>query len=293
MVFPFTELDSGEGSLVCVISGPTASGKSSLAVEIAEKSDGIIINADSLQLTSALPILTAHPSLESKRKIPHRLYGIYQPGTLFSAGMWLKEVLRVIEETLAQKKLPIVVGGTGLYIKALLEGLSPMPEVSLAIRQQVNELFEVEGREGLRAKLDAEVCAKYQDPQRLKRALEVFLSTGNSILDYQKIKPTPPKFNFYKIGIDVDRDVLKNRIQQRLKKMLDLGVLDEVKDYMETYDFQTPAIGYTELKSYLLREMTLEKALEWTEIKTCQYAKRQSTWFRNQMTYNQKLAITI
>jgi tRNA dimethylallyltransferase len=272
--------------LVFVISGPTASGKSSLAEYIAREHNGLVINADSLQLIHALPILTAQPSLEIQKEIPHALYGIYPSGTRVSAGLWLEEVVRVIKQAHTQKTLPIVVGGTGLYLKALLEGLSPMPPVSAPTKKRVEDLFEREGKEGICAvlsQIDPEILEKYIDPQRLKRALEVVWETGKSIRFYQNLPPQAPQFCFHKILIDPDRQTLKSRIKERIHKMLDMGVIEEVQNF----EGETYAIGYNELKSHLKGEISLDIAIGLMEVKTSQYAKRQSTWFRNQMSYDE------
>ncbi len=285
-MLPLFTSSSDVGKLVYVIAGSTASGKSSLAEKIAGKKNGVIINADSLQLISALPILTAQPSSAIQKNLPHEMYGIYAPGTVVSAGMWLEKVLEVIEQTHFMGKLPIVVGGTGFYLKSLLEGLSPIPKISQEVKGKVQSIFEKSGKEGIVEVLkqqDPEILNKYVDPQRLKRALEVILGTGKSISFYQKIKPEVPDFTFYKILVDMDRAPLRINIKYRMQTMLDLGVLEEVRDF----NGETHALGYHELKTHLTGEISLKSALDLMEMKTCQYAKRQTTWFRNQMVYDE------
>ena len=282
-----SRLSSGDlGKLVYVVAGATATGKSSLAQRIAQENNGVIINADSLQLIAALPILTAQPSLTIQKKIPHELYSVYVPGTVVSAGVWLEKVLEIIERTHLRGQLPIVVGGTGFYLKSLLEGLSPIPKISQEVRKRVDDLFEKEGKEGIIEVLktqDPQILDKYVDPQRLKRSLEVLWGTGKSICFYQNMKPEAPNLDFHKILVDIDRGPLRIRIRQRIQNMLDLGVIEEVKNF----HFETYALGYHELKNYLLGEISLNVALDLIEMKTCQYAKRQTTWFRNQMHYDE------
>lgn len=290
MDFPLIQSSLYEGNFVCVVCGPTASGKSALAQKIALENNGVIINADSLQMVNALPILTAQPLAQDIKTVPHELYGIFDPSVRVTAQMWCLEALEKIRSCLAAKKLPVVVGGTGLYLRSLIQGLSPIPEIPDQIRCDINALFEEKGKVGIIELLkekDPDFLKKHDDPQRLKRALEVVLGTGKSILFYQSIPPKAPDLKFHKIVIDIDRQFLRKRIHARILEMLDMGVVEEVRDYVRKCDIKTCAIGYTEIKDHILGKLSLDEVVDLMTIKTFQYAKRQSTWFKNQMDYDQ------
>ncbi len=289
MDFPLIQSNLHEGNLVYIICGSTASGKSALAQKVALQHNGVIINADSLQIVNVLPILTAQPLIQDMQKVPHELYGIFDPSVHITAQMWRLQALEKINNCFREKKLPVVVGGTGLYLRSLIQGLSPIPEIPDYIKQDIDFLFETSGKQVLILELekkDPEFLKKHDDPQRLKRALAVVRATGKSILFYQSIPPKGPEFKFHTIMMDIDRQLLRKRIHARIMEMINLGVIDEVREYIKNYDFETFAIGFSQIKSYLLGSLSLIEMIDLMSIKTSQYAKRQSTWFRNQMKYD-------
>ncbi|TNE58237.1 MAG: tRNA (adenosine(37)-N6)-dimethylallyltransferase MiaA [Alphaproteobacteria bacterium] len=276
-----------------LIAGPTASGKSALALELAKRLGGVIINADSMQVYRDLRVLTARPSKEEEAEAPHRLYGHLDASASYSAGDWGAEALAEIEAARGAGALPIVVGGTGLYFSVLTEGLSPIPEVPEAVRAEVRGLLENEGVEAVLSEVrqvDPEIAAQLKpaDRQRLARALEVFQATGRPLSAWQK-EPRVPLFTG-KAGQFVlmpERDWLYERCDRRFDIMLEGGALDEVRALKSR---QLPpdlpalkALGVPELCRYLDDEFTLEEARLRAKMQTRRYAKRQMTWFRNQM----------
>jgi len=277
-----------------LITGPTASGKSALAVELAQKFAGAVINADSMQVYDTLRVLTARPSDEDMQGVPHYLYGYVPAGQAYSTGAWLRDVVALLPQLQAQGKVPVFVGGTGLYFRALTGGLSDMPPIPEEIRRKLRlQLLQV-GPEALHAQLlqvDSAIAESLnpQDGQRIVRALEVFESTGRSIGHFQDragpviIDPARAK----KIIVLPDRAILHQRINGRFAKMLAAGAEDEVKALLA---LELPpempvmkAIGVSQIAAMLRGEMTREDVLEAGAAATRQYAKRQMTWFRNQM----------
>ena len=270
---------------VLVIAGPTASGKSAFAENLAQEIDGVIINSDSLQVYDALPILTAQPTYDIKKLIPHELYAYILPSQKITAAVWKDHAENAIRKTLSNNKIPIIVGGTGFYIKTLMFGLSPFPEVPSEIRNKVVN-FSLDDIQSQLKFFCPEVLEKYSDPQRLKRALEVFLSSGKSILFFQDLPPEKSEFDFQKILIQPSREILKERAKGRLREMIDSGVIEEVGQYKENIRIPTIALGYQEFSDYLDGLISLENAFEKTLIHTYQYIKRQATWFKNQMVFD-------
>lgn len=274
-----------------IIAGPTASGKSSRALDLAFKVGGIIVNADSLQIYRGLPILTAQPSRDDLKIAPHYLYDFLEPHESYSAQKWVEYVSKILHAT----EVPaILVGGTGFYFKALLEGLSPIPDVDPEIQEQVRKLSLGEVRTQLSA-LDPEISARLHphDHQRNARALEIILSSGQSILYWQSLKSEPSPFRFHKIGIFPEKENHQITMKKRVIQMWENGAIDEVKAMMElNLPDSAPAkkaIGYHEIEDYLKGNMTESQAQELMIIKTRQYAKRQRTWFRNQMKFDEIL----
>ena len=280
---------------VIPLGGPTASGKSAVALELATALEGEIVNADSIQLYKDLPILTARPSQSDTEMVPHHLYGILEPSETSTVAAWLdqfSDCVSSIETTNAF----IAVGGTGLYLSSLIYGLSSIPEISEGVRYQIRQqgkaLVAASGESALYA------CVVRRDPlvagrihpnhtQRLLRAWEVVEQTGISIFQWQKEPRQKLEFSHSPLFvIDVERDMLRNRIQQRCHKMIDEGCIEEVKDLWDrTSDRFYPihrAIGFQEIKRFLEGNLTLEQAIEEIVNSTCQYAKRQQTWFRTQ-----------
>jgi len=286
-----------------LITGPTASGKSALAVELAKRHDGAVVNADSMQVYDTLRVLTARPSEEEMQGVPHHLYGHVPAGVAYSTGAWLRDVATLLPALREAGRLPVFVGGTGLYFKALTGGLSEMPEIPEVLREELRSRLLEEGPDGLHAELavaDPAVAASLnrQDGQRIVRALEVVKATGRSIADFQG-KSGPVVIDVEqarKIVVLPDRTVLHQRINGRFEKMLREGAEDEVRTLLSLgLPAEAPvmkAIGVSQIAAMLKGEMTRDEVLEKGAAATRQYAKRQMTWFRNQMDQSwERLAV--
>ncbi|MGR9394103.1 tRNA (adenosine(37)-N6)-dimethylallyltransferase MiaA [Rhizobium leguminosarum] len=277
-----------------LITGPTASGKSALAVELAKRHDGVVVNADSMQVYDTLRVLTARPSEEEMQGVPHHLYGHVPAGAAYSTGGWLRDVSALLPTLRAAGRLPVFVGGTGLYFMALTGGLSDMPEIPEALRKALRSRLLEEGTDGLYAELavaDPAMAASLnrQDGQRIVRALEVMKATGRSIADFQG-QSGPVIIDAAqarKIVVLPDRAVLHQRINGRFEKMLQQGAEDEVRALLALdLPAEAPvmkAIGVSQITAMVRGEMTRDEVLEKGAAATRQYAKRQMTWFRNQM----------
>ena len=280
-------------SKIILISGPTASGKSNFAIQLAKKIDGEIVNADSMQVYKQLKILSARPDPKKYEKIKHHLYGFHDVNKNFSTGDWLKIANKKIKEIKKRKKTPILVGGTGLYFKSLIDGLVKIPNISIRIRNQIRKLHSSIGQKKFYEKLlklDPLVGERINpwDTQRSIRAYEVKHFTNKSLYDwYENTKSDYKKFDFYKIYIDFPRSDLIKRINSRTEKMFKLGAIEEVKRLLrlkiEKNKTVNQAIGILEIKSYLKNEKKLDQIKEEISIKTRQYAKRQNTWARSKM----------
>ncbi len=280
-------------SKIILISGPTASGKSSFAIKLAKKVDGEIINADSMQVYNHLKILSARPDQKQYQKIRHHLYGFHDVKKNFSTGNWLKLVLKKIEEIRKRKKTPILVGGTGLYFKALTDGLVKIPNIPLKIRNEIRGLqFKIGQEKFYKKLLRLDPLSKNKinstDTHRSLRAYEVKLYTQKSIHEwYKNTKSNFQKSDFYKIYIDFPRTKLVERINQRSEEMIKNGAIKEVKNFIKLKVKKdksvNKAIGINEIRQYLNREKELEEIIGNISIKTRQYAKRQSTWARGNM----------
>jgi tRNA dimethylallyltransferase len=276
-----------------LIAGPTASGKSALALRMAAETGGVIVNADSMQVYDLLDVLTARPSRADLAAAPHRLYGHVDPASAYSTGAWLRDVVRLRDSGELAARPPIFVGGTGLYFKALLEGLSRMPDIPAAIREKWRGRLADEGAGALHALLaEADPAAAKRlmpaDGQRVLRALEVLDASGRSILDWQAETGTPlvDPGTARRIVLEPPREILHRRIGERLPRMIEGGALDEVRALAAmNLDPAMPvmkAIGVRELSAVLDGRDDLAIAVERIAASTRQYAKRQSTWFRNQ-----------
>ena len=283
-----------ENSNAVLIAGPTASGKSALALEFAQKTGGVIINTDSMQVYRDLRIITARPTPEQEARVPHLLYGHVDAAVSFSAGSWVVDAAKALSEVRAQNRLPIFVGGSGLYFKALTCGLSAVPPIPPEIREAVRARLERDGVEALHAELARRDGAaaerlKPRDRTRIARALEVIEATGRSLSDWHRdgLPPLLPQGTFSALFLEPDRDALYARIDARFDAMLKAGALEEVERLAaRQLDSLLPAMkahGVPALISHLRGEITLEAAAEIGRADTRHYAKRQFTWFRHQL----------
>ena len=280
-------------SKIILIFGPTASGKSSFAIKLAKKINGEIINADSMQVYKELKILSARPFQKDYKNIKHHLYGFQSVKKNFSTGDWLKLVYKKILDIKKRKKIPIIVGGTGLYFKALTNGLVSIPNIPIKLRAKIRSLHKKIGSKSFFSKLiKLDPLSKNKisssDTQRVIRAYEVKLFTNQSIYDW--FKNTQSKFenkNFYKIYLDYPRVGLIERINIRVKNMIKKGAISEVKRFIKLKvpkaKTASKAIGIEEIRSYLEKKIEIIEVIEKISIKTRQYAKRQSTWGRGNM----------
>ena len=280
-------------SKIILIYGPTASGKSKFAVQLAKKINGEIINADSMQVYKELKILSARPSQKDYQNIKHHLYGFRHVKKNFSTGDWLKIINKKILDLKKRKKTNILVGGTGLYFKALTNGLVNIPNIPIRFRIKIRSLHKKLGSKKFFSelvKLDPLVKnqIKSSDTQRCIRAYEVKLSTNRSIYDwYKNTASNYEQKDFFKINIDLTRDELLNRINLRAKEMIKNGAVSEVKRFIKLKvpkdKTANKAIGISEVKEYLNKKIDIKEVIEKISIKTRQYAKRQSTWARGNM----------
>ena len=280
-------------SKIILISGPTASGKSNFAIKIAKKINGEIINADSMQVYKKLKILTARPNKKEQKKIKHHMYGVVDLNKKFSTGQWLEEVIKKIKEIKKRKKIPILVGGTGLYFQSLINGLVKLPEIPLKFRSKIRLMQKKEGQKKFYKKLlkiDPEIENKFDqnDTQRSIRAFEIKSFTKISM--YEWLKKTKSEFKddeFLKLYIDFKRTDLIKRIAARTIRMVEEGAIKEVKRFIKLKikkdQSVNKVIGIDELTQYLNRKINLDQAKELISIKTRQYAKRQATWARSRM----------
>jgi len=277
---------------IILLSGPTATGKSSLALKIAETIGAEIINADSIQLYRDLSILTARPSTENE-KIKHHCYGFLNGDINWSVGKWVNEVNKIINDIIERKKVPIIVGGTGFYFKAITDGLSPIPDIDKSIRLEIESELEKNGLEKLYKKLniidaDASERINPNDKQRIIRALEVYEGTKKKISDFW-LMDRKKIINQFSINfkIDADRDWIYKNCDLRVDNMFKNGVIEEVEHLLnKNYSATSPimkAIGVNEIKSFLNNEISIDRASELIKFKTHHYAKRQITWINNQM----------
>ncbi len=280
---------------VLVIAGPTASGKSALAAQVAHDLNGVVLNCDSMQIYKNIPIIAAAPSEDEKKLAEHRLFEIYDCDKRGNVVDWLNLCAVEVRKLWAENRLPVVVGGTGFYAESLLNGVTPIPETPLWVRENLQLRLQNEGLPNLYNDLqqkDAEIAAKLNsnDKMRIVRALEVIEATEQKLSEWYK-KPLVqklPEANFIKVKIMPSLEIITTRCRQRLEKMVyELGALSEIHNlFLQNLDENLPAmkaLGVPELGLFIKGQMSLPEALELAKLHTRQYAKRQRTWLKNKM----------
>ena len=272
---------------VLVIVGPTTSGKTSLGVKFAKKFNGEIVSADSRQIYRGLDIGTAKPTLKELRTIPHHLIDIKNPNQLYTAAQYKRDCLKAIRQILKKNKLPIIVGGTGLYIKTIVDNLTiPKVKADPLLRKKLEQGLQGKGLNFLYGKLikidpEAAYIVDPRNPRRVIRAIEIAMSAKKPFS--QTRRQGKPLFDFLQIGISWPKEKLRERINQRIDMMIKEGLVDEVRNLLKKYPARThalEAIGYREIINHLQGGLSLEKAVELMKGNTLRYAKRQMTWFR-------------
>ena len=276
---------------VIVIVGPTASGKTSASIKLAEKINGEIISADSMQIYKEMNIGTAKPTLEEMNGIKHYMFDVVAPDETFNVTKYVEKAIECVKEIVSKGKIPIIVGGTGLYVSTLINGIE-FCEVNEDpnYRKEMTELAEEKGNHYLHEmleKIDPEAAKNIDanNVRRVIRALEIYKVTGKTktLLDKESRKEVPFDYKLY--GIETNREVLYDRINKRVDKMLEDGLIDEVKELLEKYTFSSTAIqglGYKEVKEYLYGKLSYDEMAEKLKMETRRYAKRQLTWFRRE-----------
>jgi len=292
--------------IIQVVIGPTASGKSSRALALAKQNNGVVINCDAMQSYDALHTLTAQPSIAEQDGIPHHLYGHLHPSKHYSAIDWRCDAIEQIEVAFGNDQTPIICGGTGFYLKALMEGFSPMPETPDAVRVEAIALQKEMGNPAFHDMLKSHdpLTAANLDPmntQRNVRAWEVLQYTGKPLAEWQAEPPTgaPKGYEFHVTALFPDREKLIEKINYRLSLMMELGILDEVRaldamiqnDEVSDDALIVKAHGFRPFRKYLNDEWTLDEAIEQTQTETRQYAKRQVTWLKNQLTIDSVVTV--
>lgn len=274
------------------IMGPTATGKSELGVRLAQELDGEVVNADALQVYRHLDIGTAKPSTTMREAVPHHLVDVLDPDEVYSAGEFVRRARAVIDDIRGRGRTAILVGGSGLYLRSLIEGLSPMPEIDPEIRLRVRERCEAIGPQALLGELrplDPATAERLQpaDRQRIQRALEVVLSSGRPLSSWIAERPTGTEpLPTVRIGLTLERAILYDRISCRIQQMVERGWVAEVVELLRLgYAPEAPAfqaIGYRQIVRHVVGEWSLKSAMEDTVRATRRYAKRQLTWFRRE-----------
>lgn len=284
---------------VFVVAGPTASGKSALAEALASRLGGQVVNADSVQLYGAFRILTARPSPASERRLPHRLYGILGPSERCSAGRWRGLALDAVADGHAAQRPSVVVGGSGLYLEALLHGFAPIPCVPHSVREEVTRRLEAIGPAGLHdelQKVDPVLAARLEpgDRQRIVRGWEVWLATGQALSSWQASEPASTELQVRRILLRPPRDAVRAAIEARVGRMFAAGALDEARSFLRLDVPEDAPVrkahGLRPLTRHLRGELSLDAAAELTVNETRRYARRQDTWFRGRFTADHVLA---
>ena len=272
-------------SKIIVISGATASGKSAVAMQIAKIYNGAIINADSLQIYRDLPILSAQPTAENFKEVEHFLYGILDSNQKISVGIWLKMVAEIVEKIQQENKIPIIVGGNGMYISKLIDGINEIPEIDEKFRLQAQDLYLEIGHEKFQENFGND---KIIDKQKLLRACEVFLQTGKKIEFFQQQKPQKilENYQFIHLNLNPSRQEIYKNCDERFEKMLENNAIKEVENYLKNIgDLNSPIVntlGFKEILDFLDKKISLAEMQKLASQKTRNYAKRQLTWFRHQ-----------
>ena len=291
-------MKDAEGRDALLIAGPTASGKSALAMAAAQAVGGVVVNADSMQIYARLRILTARPTAVEEAAVEHRLYGFVDPAIAFSTGDYVRAAAPVLAELKARGKLAVVVGGTGLYFMALTEGLAEVPPTPPEIRAEADARLRDDGLQRMVAELDGATAARIdlRNPARVQRAWEVLQATGRGLAQWQA-DTGPPLMALDSIEalvLEPDRDWLAARIDRRFDAMMAAGALEEVRAALPGWHPGAPwtrAIGAPELMAHLQDECSLEEAVAAAKIASRQYAKRQRTWFRSRMAGWRRIAL--
>ncbi len=274
---------------IITIQGPTASGKSSLAMKIAESLGSEIISADSRQIYRYLNIGTAKPSIKEREKIKHHLIDIINPDEIYNAGDFCSDVERIVLNPKGKQAVPLIVGGTGFYIKALLNGLFNSPKIPFELQEKLRQQYEKFGNEFIYNELlevDSETALRIHknDSQRILRALEIFQATGKTIGEHWKEQAFVPKFSVYNIFVNCDRDFLYKKINRRVDSMMEKGLLREIESIIEMgYDFSLAglnSVGYKEFLPFIENQENLQTCIEKVKQNSRHYAKRQLTWYR-------------
>ncbi|MFY0637981.1 tRNA (adenosine(37)-N6)-dimethylallyltransferase MiaA [Maricaulis maris] len=275
-----------------LIAGPTAAGKTALSLAAADILGGEIINADSMQVYDGLPLITAQPDAAERARAPHHLFGTIDPAIRYSVGEWTRDVLALIDDCRGRQRVPVLVGGTGLYFNALVRGLAVVPEIGAVTRRRVADMLEAAGLSGLRAealRLDPAAAKRVEaaDRQRLMRIVEVALETGRPLSEYQADTVAPLAAGTWRgVVIEPDREALYARIDARFDRMMEAGALDEVAAFAARgLDPDLPAskaLGVPQLMAHLRGALSLDEAVILAKRDSRRYAKRQGTWFRNQ-----------
>jgi len=288
------EQQAGRGPPVILLAGPTASGKSALAMELAERIGGAIVNTDALQVYRDLRLITARPSVADEERVPHALYGHVAADESYSVGRWAEEAGTVLAELRRENRPAILIGGTGLYFKVLTEGLAKVPPIPWEVRDKWRAAVAEQGAEALHkhlAALDPEGAAavRTSDPTRIVRAIEVIEATGVPLREWHRKDVSAPLVgaDAKRFVVEADRALLAERIGARLDAMVKEGVVEEVGALAsQKLDPALPimkAVGVRELMTLVAGKASLEESLSRAKLATLQYAKRQMTWFRNQM----------
>jgi len=275
-----------------LIAGPTASGKTQAAIALAEAIGGTIVNADSMQVYRELPVLSAQPSAAERSRVPHGLFGHISAFERYSVGRYIADASSTLNTVRRQERIPVFVGGTGLYFRALVHGLADLPAVPLPVRNEIRARLKEIGQDALYSELQASdplsaSRIRPSDTQRLLRATEVFAATGRPFSDWQRdqIQPVLHSLKLAKVVLDVPRAELRHRIAARFERMLHLGASEEAANLAELNSSlpAAKALGLRELLAAARGEISETEASQKAILRTCQFAKRQMTWFRNQM----------